>query len=315
MNSAGADLRSLIMAPEIAVLPGVHDTLSALVAESCGARALATGGYSATASLLGRPDSSQLSLTELADFYARITERVSVPLLADADTGFGNVTNVARTVRLMERAGVGGFFIEDQVFPKRCGHMAGKAIIGVDEMSGKLKAALDARRDDSTVIMARTDAIATDGFQAALDRMALYREIGADLLFIEAPTTLEQLQRIPAELSGPCVVNLIEGGATPLLSAAEFEAMGYAVCVMPVTSTHVIAKALQSFYDNLLHHGDLREAEHHSMGFSAYTDLVGLPQQRDAEQFYMDAGLAYSAQMAEAKPAAGTATGTDVQKR
>ena len=169
------------------MLPGVHDTLSALVAEFSGAKALAAGGYSATAALLGRPDSSQLSLTELADFYARITERVSVPLLADADTGFGNVTNVARTVRMMERAGVGAFFIEDQVYPKRCGHMAGKAVVAVDEMAGKLKAALDSRQEESVMIMARTDAIATDGLQAALDRMALYCEIGADILFVEAP--------------------------------------------------------------------------------------------------------------------------------
>ena len=157
MKSAGSRLRALIEAPEIAVLPGVHDTLSALVAELSGAKALAAGGYSATASLLGRPDSSQLSLTELADFYARITERVSVPLLADADTGFGNVTNVARTVSMMERAGVGAFFIEDQAFPKRCGHMAGKVVVEVEEMAGKLKALLDSRQDETVMIMpART---------------------------------------------------------------------------------------------------------------------------------------------------------------
>ena len=225
MTTAGTQLRTLIEAPEITVLPGVHDTLSALIAQSCGANAIAAGGYSATASLLGRPDSSQLSLTELGDYYARIAERVEIPMLADGDTGFGNVTNVARTVKVLERAGVGGFFIEDQVFPKRCGHMAGKAIVGVEEMVGKLKAALDARQGD-TMIMARTDAIATDGFQEATDRMALYREIGADILFIEAPLHIEQLRRIPKELDGPCMVNLIDGGATPLLSAAEYQDMG-----------------------------------------------------------------------------------------
>lgn len=292
MTTQGAGLRALIEAPEIAVLPGVHDTLSALVAERAGAKALAAGGYSATASLLGRPDSSQLSLTELADYYARITERVSVPLLADADTGFGNVTNVARTVRLMERAGLAGFFIEDQIFPKRCGHMAGKAIVPVEEMAGKLKAALDARQDESVMIMARTDAIATDGFQAALDRMALYREIGADILFIEAPTDLDQLRRIPAALEGPCIVNLLDGGATPILSAAEFQELGYAACVMPVTSTHVIVKALQAFYGDLLKNGDLREAMDHGVGFAAYTDFVGLSDQRAAEQGYLEAAAA-----------------------
>ena len=183
MTTNGAQLRKLIEAPEITVLPGVHDTLSALIAQSCGAKAISAGGYSATASLLGRPDSSQLSLTELGEYYARMTDRIEIPILADGDTGFGNVTNVTRTVRVLERSGVSGFFIEDQVFPKRCGHMAGKAIIGVKEMVSKLKAALDARQGD-TMIMARTDAIATDGFQEALDSMALYHEVGVDILFV-----------------------------------------------------------------------------------------------------------------------------------
>jgi len=296
MTTAGTQLRTLIEAPEITVLPGVHDTLSALIAQSCGANAIAAGGYSATASLLGRPDSSQLSLTELGDYYARIAERVEIPMLADGDTGFGNVTNVARTVKVLERAGVGGFFIEDQVFPKRCGHMAGKAIVGVEEMVGKLKAALDARQGD-TMIMARTDAIATDGFQEATDRMALYREIGADILFIEAPLHIEQLRRIPKELDGPCMVNLIDGGATPLLSAAEYQEMGYAACAMPVTATHAVMKALQTFYGDLLKNGDLREAMHHGVGFQVYTDLVGLPQQRAAEQAYLDQARAFVERM------------------
>lgn len=293
MTTVGARLRKLIEAPEITVLPGVHDTLSALIAQSCGAKAIAAGGYSATASLLGRPDSSQLSLTELGDYYARIAERVEIPMLADGDTGFGNVTNVARTVKVLERAGVGGFFIEDQVFPKRCGHMAGKAIVGVEEMAGKLKAALDARQSD-TMIMARTDAIATDGFQEAMDRMALYREIGADILFVEAPTDLDQLRRIPKELDGPCMVNQIDGGATPILSAAEAQDMGYAASAMPVTATHAVMKALQGFYADLMENGDLRDAMHHGLGFEAYTDLVGLPQQRETEQAYLDQARAFA---------------------
>ena len=289
MTSAGSTFRALIAAPDITVMPGAHDALSALIAERCGAKALAVGGYSATASLLGRPDSSQLSLTELADFYLRITDRVDIPILADGDTGFGNVTNVARTVRMMERAGVGGFFIEDQVFPKRCGHMSGKAIISTEEMAAKLKAALDSRVDESIMIMARTDAIATDGFEAAMDRMALYREIGVDILFVEAPTDMTQLRRIPAELDGPCMVNLLDGGMTPILPASEFQQMGYAACAIPVAATHVVVKALQTFYEDLLKNGDLGEAMHHGVGFNSYTDLVGLPQQREAEQAYLDA--------------------------
>ena len=296
MTTAGAQLRKLIEAPEITVLPGVHDTLSALVAQICGAKAIAAGGYAATASLLGRPDSSQLSLTELGDYYARMVDRIGIPILADGDTGFGNVTNVARTVRVLERSGVGGFFIEDQLFPKRCGHMAGKATIGIEEMAGKLKAALDARQGD-TMIMARTDAIATDGLQEALDRMALYHEIGVDILFIEAPTDLDQLRRIPEQLTGHCMVNLIDGGATPLLSAAEFQDMGYAACAMPVAATHTVVKALQAFYRDLLKNGDLRDAMHHGVGFQAYTDLVGLPQQRVMEQAYLDEARAFTERM------------------
>ena len=296
MTTTGAQLRQLIEAPEITVLPGVHDTLSALIAQNCGAKAISAGGYAATASLLGRPDSSQLSLTELGDYYARMTDRIEIPILADGDTGFGNVTNVTRTVRVLESSGVGGFFIEDQVFPKRCGHMAGKAIIGVEEMVSKLKAALDARQGD-TMIMARTDAIATDGFQEALDRMALYHEVGVDILFIEAPTDLSQLRQIPKEIHGPCIVNLIDGGATPLLSAAECEDIGYAACAMPVAATHTVVKALQAFYFDLLKNGDLSDAMHHGVGFQAYTDLVGLPQQRAAEQAYLDQARALTEQM------------------
>lgn len=296
MTTAGAQLRALIEAPEIVVLPGVHDSLSALVAQSCGAQAIAAGGYAATASLLGRPDSSQLSLTELGDYYARIADRIEIPMLADGDTGFGNVTNVARTVKVLERAGVGGFFIEDQVFPKRCGHMVGKALVGVEEMAAKLNAALDARQGD-TMIMARTDAIATDGYQEALDRMSLYHELGVDILFIEAPTDLGQLRRIPKELAGPCMVNLIDGGATPLLSAAEYQEMGYAACAMPVVATHTIVKALQALYRDLLKNGDLRDAMHHGVGFQSYTDLVGLPQQRLLEQVYLDQARALTQRM------------------
>ena len=196
MTTMAAQLRSLIEAPEIVVLPGVHDTLSALIAERCGAKAIAAGERAATASLLGRPDSSQLSLTELGDYYARITDRIEVPVLADADTGFGNVTNVARTVKVRSAPASAVSSSKIRCFPKRCGHMAGKAIVSVEEMAGKLMAALDAREGD-TMIMARTDAVATDGFEAALERMALYHEIGADILFIEAPTELEQLRRIP----------------------------------------------------------------------------------------------------------------------
>ena len=186
-------LRQLLAAPEILVMPGAHDALSARIIEQAGFAALTCGGYSATASLLGQPDTSLLGLTEMAEMYARLCEATSLPLLADADTGYGNVTNVARAVRAYERAGVAGLFIEDQVFPKRCGHMAGKAVVPLEEMLGKLKSALDARADTDLVIMARTDALAVNGIDDAIERAQACREAGADLLFVEAPTSVAQM--------------------------------------------------------------------------------------------------------------------------
>ena len=217
-------LRESIAAPEILVMPGVHDALGARVAELQGFSAVTAGGYGASATLLGRPDSSQLSLTEMSEMYSRLCDATALPLLADADTGFGNVTNVTRTVQLYEKAGVAGLFIEDQVFPKRCGHMSGKAVVPVAEWLAKIKAALDARRDPDLVIMARTDALAVNGLDDAIERAQLAREAGADLLFVEAPTDVEQMRRICAEIPGPCLANNVETGRSPLLPAAELAA-------------------------------------------------------------------------------------------
>ena len=214
-------LKALIAAPEILVMPGVHDALGARLAEAAGFSAATAGGYGATATLLGRPDSSQLSLTELSEMYSRLCDATALPLLADADTGFGNVTNVARTVQLYEKAGVAGLFIEDQVFPKRCGHMAGKAVVPPAEWLAKIKAALDARVDPDFVIMARTDALAVNGLDDAIERAQLACEAGADLLFVEAPTDVAQMRRICAEVPGPCLANNIETGLSPLLPAEE----------------------------------------------------------------------------------------------
>ena len=216
-------LKQLIDAPDILVMPGVHDALGARLAEAAGFTAVTAGGYGATATLLGQPDSSQLSLTELSEMYSRLCDATTLPLLADADTGFGNVTNVARTVRLYEKAGVAGLFIEDQVFPKRCGHMAGKAVVPRAEWLAKIESALDARTDPDLVIMARTDALAVNGLDDAIERAQLAREAGANLLFVEAPTNVEQMRRICAEIPGPCLANNIESGLSPLLPAHELQ--------------------------------------------------------------------------------------------
>jgi methylisocitrate lyase len=299
--------RELVEGPEILVLPGVQDALSARIAAAAGFQAVTCGGYAATAALLGEPDTSQLSLTELADHYARIVEATDLPFFADADTGFGNVTNVRRTMRLMERAGVAGLFIEDQVFPKRCGHMSGKAVVSTEEMVGKLKAALDARQDADLVIVARTDALATDGLDAAIERANLYREVGADMLFVEAPSSIEQMLRICAEVQGPCIANNIEGGLTPLLSAAELAGIGYAVAAYPVAITYAVAAAVDRLMQTLAEAGTTAPLHDEMWSFDQFNSFIGLDAVRLREQTLID----YAQKKVAASRAGGTLSGSN----
>lgn len=281
-------LKELIAAPRILVMPGVHDALGARIAEAAGFDAVTQGGYSATATLLGAPDSSQLSLTEMASMYERLAEATSLPILADADTGFGNVTNVARTVRLYERAGVAGLFIEDQVFPKRCGHMAGKAVVPTAEWIAKLRSALDARTDPDFVVMARTDALAVHGVDEAIERAQIAREAGADLLFVEAPTDVGQMRRICREVPGPCLANNVEAGRSPVLPASELEAIGYAAVVFPVAATYAVARALRDLFATIRRSGTTADAQARLTTFDEFNELVGLSSQRRREASLTD---------------------------
>ena len=280
--------KTLLAAPELLVMPGIHDALSARIAEAAGFSAVTMGGYAATGALLAEPDSSQLSLTELADHYARVCAAVSIPVFADADTGFGNPTNTRRTVRLLERAGVAGLFIEDQVFPKRCGHTPGKAVVPADDFIGKLKAALDARTDPDLVIMARTDALAVHGIDEAIRRGILYREAGADLLFVEAPATVEDMRRIIREVGGLHLANMVDFGMSPDLDAAALEEIGFATAVWPVASVFAMTRALQDLMATLKRDGTTRAFRDRMVSFSAFTDLVGLPELRAREQADLD---------------------------
>lgn len=275
--------RLLVEAPEITVLPGAHDALTLRLAEQAGFQAVTCGGYSATASLLGAPDVQQLTMTEMAEMYARLCDATELPLFADADTGYGNTTNVARTVRSYERAGVAGLFIEDQASPKRCGHMEGKRVVPPAEMAAKLKAALDARVDADLVICARTDARAVEGLDAAIERCQLYREAGADLLFVDAPESIEELRRVCSEIDGPCLANLIEGGKTPILSARQLEAMGFAAVTWPVSASYAIAHAVAEVYAALLRDGTTQAAHGRMVDFAAFNGLIGLAQLRESE--------------------------------
>jgi methylisocitrate lyase len=265
-------------------LPGVHDALSGRIAAEAGFSAVTCGGYAATASLLGAPDIAQLSMSEMADMYARLCDAISVPVLADADTGYGNAVNVARTVRNFERAGVAALFIEDQVSPKRCGHMDGKRVIPVVEMVAKLKAALDARIDQDLVIMARTDARAIEGLEATIERAQIYREAGADVIFVEAPLTVDEMSRICSEIPAPCMANNVEGGKTPVLAASALEDIGYALVAFPVAATYAITHALRRLYSTLQETGDTQSLQTEMVTFAAFHDLVGLPKLRELER-------------------------------
>ncbi len=283
--------RLRVEAPEILLLPGVHDALTLRLAERAGFEAVTCGGYAATASLLGAPDVAQLGMSEMAEMYARLCDLTALPLFADADTGYGNTTNVARTVRAYERAGVAGLFIEDQVAPKRCGHMEGKRVVPPAEMVAKLKAALDARIDADLVIMARTDARAVEGLDAAIERAQIYREAGADMLFVEAPLSLEEMRRICSEVPGPCMANNIEGGKTPLLPAAELEAVGYAMVAFPVAASYAIAAAVGELYEALRRDGTSEAVADRLVDFATFNDIVGLAKLR-AEEAALEAEAA-----------------------
>jgi carboxyvinyl-carboxyphosphonate phosphorylmutase len=280
-------LKELILAPEILVMPGAHDALVARIIEQMGFQAVTLGGYPATASLLGKPDVSLLTMTEMVEYTRRICGAVDIPVFTDGDTGYGNVTNVYRTVREMEQAGVAGMFIEDQVFPKRCGHMEGKQVISIEEMVAKIKAALDARVDPDFIIMARTDALAVYGIEEAIHRGGIYRETGADLIFVEAPKTIEEMKRINREIDGPTLANNIEGGKTPLLTAKELELIGYNVVVFPISSTYCIAKAVMDLMKELKERGTTESFLDRIIPFSHFNELVGLQDIRKKEEFYL----------------------------
>jgi 2-methylisocitrate lyase-like PEP mutase family enzyme len=264
----------------IIVASGVYDPFTALVATQAGFATLYVSGAAIAYTKLGRPDIGLVSMAEVTATVARIRNRVTAHLIVDADTGFGNALNVARTVKEFERAGADAIQIEDQDFPKRCGHLEGKTLIAADEMCGKLRAALDARRRGETLIIARTDAVAVEGFDRAVERARQYRETGIDMLFVEAPRTREDLGRITAELGGttPLMANMVEGGKTPLLSAAELEALGFALVIFPGGIVRALARTATDYYASLAKHGTSEPFRGRMLDFDGLNDLIGTPE-------------------------------------
>jgi 2-methylisocitrate lyase-like PEP mutase family enzyme len=264
----------------IVLAPGVYDALTASLATDAGAEAIYLSGAAVAYTRLGRPDIGLVSMSEVADVIALVRDRVPTPLIVDADTGFGNALNMQRTVRMFEQAGASALQIEDQTFPKRCGHLAEKRLVPAAEMTGKIKAAVDARRSADTLILARTDAIAVEGFEAALDRARAYADAGADMLFVEAPGSLGQLAQAAQALGGvlPLMANMVEGGLTPLKSAAELEAMGYALVIFPGGIVRAVAHAAETFYAALMRDGTSAAMRNQMFDFDQLNARIGTPE-------------------------------------
>ena len=273
-------LRQRLSHSPILIAPGVYDPLTALIAERAGFAALYVSGAAIAYTRLGRPDLGLVSMSEAVETVALIRDRVGAHLVVDADTGYGNALNVERAVRLLERAGANAIQLEDQDFPKRCGHLDDKALVSAQEMVGKIKAATDARASPDTLIIARTDAVAVEGFERAIARAALYREAGADLLFIEAPRQREELARIGASMGrgAPLMANMVEGGKTPMLPSSELEALGFALVIFPGAIVRALAKAAEEFYGSLKAHGSTEAFRLRMFDFDALNRLIGTPE-------------------------------------
>jgi 2-methylisocitrate lyase-like PEP mutase family enzyme len=268
------DLRNILTPGAAALLPGAANALTARVIEDAGFSALYVTGAGIANTYLGTPDIGLTTATEIADHVWRIRDAVSIPLVVDADTGFGNALNVQRTVRLLERAGAGAIQIEDQVFPKRCGHFEGKDVIPASEMVRKIQAAVDARQHDSTLILARTDAYAIEGLSGAVERAAMYRDAGADLLFVEAPQTTAELGSIPSRVPGPHICNLVFGGKTPLLPRDQLGGMGYAGVLYANAALQAAVKAMARVLGHLHSSGTLAGMEDALVSFDERQRLV-----------------------------------------
>ena len=282
------NLKARLIESKPLLAPGVYNALSALVASQAGFEVLYLSGASIAYTLLGRSDVGLTTFTEVQQTLSRITERVSTPIIVDADTGFGNALNVIRTVKGFERAGASMIQIEDQTFPKRCGHLDGKSVIPVGEMVGKLKAALDARQCESTLILARTDAVATEGLEAALERAERYLDCGVDALFIEALRTPEQMDTACKQFAHrtPLLANMVEGGKTPVQSAAELGKRGFKIVIFPGGTVRAVTHTLQGYYASLHQHQTTAPWQDRMLDFDGLNEAIGTPALLDSGRRY-----------------------------
>jgi len=283
-----ARLRELLNSGQTIVVPGAFDPLAARLVEEAGFAAVYMTGFGTSAALLGRPDVGLLTMTEMADSAGRIAACVDIPLIADADTGYGNPLNVIRTVGAYEAAGVAGLHIEDQVAPKKCGHMEGKLVIGADEMAQKVKAAVDARTDPDFVIIARTDARAVEGLDSALDRARRYRDAGADVLFIEALVSEAEIEAAAAAFPDvPLLFNWAEGGKTPPVTLDRLTELGYRIVIFPIGTLLAATAAIRRILKEIATAGTPASLLGELPAFGEFTDFIGLPDVREIEQRYI----------------------------
>jgi 2-methylisocitrate lyase-like PEP mutase family enzyme len=273
------NLRTRLTRKPIVIAPGIFDALTAHIAEQAGFSTLYVSGAAIAYTRLGRPDIGLVSMSEVADTIGTIRDRVSAHLVVDADTGYGNALNVSRTIRLFERAGANAIQLEDQVFPKRCGHLDDKTLIPAEEMVGKIKAATDARQLRETLVVARTDAVAVEGFERAIARALSYRDAGADILFVEAPKTRAELQRVPVAIKDvPLLANMVEGGKTPPLAASDLEAIGFSLVIFPGGIVRALARTAKDFYASLATHGTSEHFLDRMYDFTALNEIIGTPE-------------------------------------
>ncbi|BAY10707.1 isocitrate lyase/PEP mutase family protein [Calothrix sp. NIES-2098] len=284
--SAGQKLRQLLARPEIIVIPGVYDCLGAKLAENSGFEVVATSGFGIAASTLGLPDYGFLTATEMLYSVGRIAQSITVPLIADLDTGYGNALNAIRTVKDAVQLGLAGVLLEDQEWPKKCGHFEGKRVIPLAEHAGKIRAAVEARGDSDLVIIARTDARATLGLEEAIARGRAYIAAGADILFVEAPQSVEELKAIAAAFPNvPLVANIVEGGKTPQLTAAELQQLGFKIVFFPLTALFAVTKVMTACLTHLKTQGSTANLTD-LVSFQEFQELIGVPKYLQMEKHF-----------------------------
>ena len=283
--TGAARIRSLVEADTV-LMPGVYDALTARIAARLGFDIVFISGYSVSAARLGEPDFGFLTQTEMAEAARSVCRVSEAPVIVDADTGYGNAVNVIRTVRDLQDAGAAGIFLEDQVWPKKCGHMAGKRVVETEEHAAKIRAAVDARGERDLFVVARSDARQPLGLDAAIERCLAYKEAGADALFVEAPQSVEELERVAADLPGPLVANMIERGATPHLSRAELRDLGYALIVCPLAALYAAARAVTDVLTELRDKETTAGAYDRMLTFDEFNALVDLEARYEDEAKY-----------------------------